>query len=188
MEGEVKMSEKVQKEWMAEYQRVFYREYHSDEGEIYPEGVEDPLGKAESITAKLEINVKWLCNGSSISAGYKAFARITGNISKLTIYDAVLKSRLGEEKAEEIHECLRGHTVDGWRNLPTCEVHVEQLEDYKQKQSFRAIIKGVQFIIVIPFVSKYEENKSGYIKNYIVENVDFVARDMDRREVPTVLR
>lgn len=183
------MSENVQKEQIGEYQRVFYREYHSDESEIYPEGVEDPLGKAEGISVKVEINVKWVYNGSSIPTGHKAFARIGGNISKLTIYDAVLKSRLGEEKAEKIHDCLHGRTVEGWRDLPTCEVHVKQLENYEQKQSFRAIIKGVQFIIVIPFVSKYEEkSKSGYIENYIIENVNFVAKDIDRREVPPVLR
>jgi len=150
--------------------------------------VEDPLGKAEGIIAKVEINVKWLYNGGAIPTGYKAFARIAGNISKLTIYDAVLKSRLGEEKAEKIHECLRGHTVDGWMGLPTCEVRVEQLEDYEQTQSFKAIIKGVQFIIVMPSVSKYEENKSGYIKNYIIQSANFVAKDVDRREIPPVLR
>ena len=184
------MGEKIQKEWIGEYQRVFYRKYYSDEGEIYPEGVEDqdPLGKAEDIAVKVEINVKWSYNESYIPSGYKAFARIAGNISKFTIYDAVLKSRLGEETAGKIHECLRGHTLDGWMNLPTCEVHVEQLKDYEQTQRFRAIIKGVQFIIVIPSVSKYEENKSGYIKNYIIKNVDFVAKDVDRREVPSILR
>jgi hypothetical protein len=189
MEEEAKMSEKVQKDWIAESQKVFYYEYHSNAGEIYVEGGgDDAIGKAEGITVKVEINVKWLYNGSSIPSGYKAFARIEGNISKLTIYDAVLKSRLGQEKAEKIHECLHGHTVDGWRDLPTCEVHVEQLEDYVQKQSFGAIIKGVQFIIMIPCVSKYEENKSGHIKNYIIKNVNFVAKDIDRREAPSSLR
>lgn len=188
MDGEVKMNENVRKEGIGEYQRVFYREYYGDEGEVYPEGGEDPLGKAEDITAKLEINVKWSYNESCIPSGYKAFARIAGNISKLTIYEAVLKSRLGEEKAGKIHECLRGHTVDGWEALPICKVCVEQLKDYEQKQSFKAIIKGVQFVIVIPLVSKYEEkSQSGYIKNCIMENVNFIAKDIDRREVPRFL-
>lgn len=166
-------------------------EYRGDKGSIYVSGSAnkvDPFGEAEGITAKVKINITWIYNESNIPSSIQPFSAIRGNISELTIYDAVLESLLGKNDAEKTRNCLNGHTLDGYRSLQMCDIYVKKLEEYAKKQSFEAIIKGVQFIIVIPSVTSYVENKTSYIKNYILKNVHFVAKDIERIDLPSALR
>lgn len=165
-------------------------EYSGKEASIFVEGrvkKEDPLGRVENITAKVKIHIKGTYNESTIPSGIQTFSVIEGKISELTIYYAVLKYILKERQMiEELWDCLRGGSIEGYRKLPICDIHVEKLEDTAKKESFEAVIKGVQFIIVIPSIIDTSKQKGE--RNYTLNNVVFVAKDIERRETPSALK
>lgn len=160
-------------------------EYSGDGGFIYAPGADEPIGKAEDITAKVKIHIKRIYNGSSVPSDIQTFSMIEGNISKLTIYDSVIDSRLGNEGARKIRDCLRGSTIDGHRSIVISDINIAQLRECATDQSFKAKIKGVQVIILLPFVERFAESEEE--QYLILKNVAFVAKDIERQDPPSAL-
>lgn len=160
-------------------------EYSGDKGTIHDSAIEKDdglFGEAKGIYAKVEITIMWSYNESSLTSDIRTFSKITGNISKLTIYDSVLKSILGEEKKEKIYSCLRGISLDGYKNLPQCTIDVEHLKDHIEDESFGAVIKGVESIILVPSIKRITKKEN---EQYLtLKNVFFIAKDINRKKAP----
>ena len=162
---------------------VTIAEYSSGKGTLHDSTIkkDDGLfGAAEDISVKVAISIIWSYNESSHPSEIQTFSKITGNISKLTIYDSVLKSRLGKEKREKIYRCLHGISIDGYKNLPQCTIYMENLKDYTENQSFEAVIEGVVFIILLPSIKRIIKNKNEHFLT--LKNVFSTATDISRKE------
>lgn len=160
-------------------------EYSGDGGYIYATGADEPIGKAEGITAKVKIHIKRIYNGSSVPSDIQTFSMIEGNISKLSIADSVIDSRLGNEGARKIRDCLRGSTIEGHMSIEIRDMNIKQLRDCATGQSFGAKIEGVRVIILLPSIERFVERENE--KYLILKNVAFVAKDIKRTDTPEAL-
>ena len=158
-------------------------EYSGDGGYVYASGVDEPIGKAEDIT--VTVKMKRIYGDSSVPTDIQTFSMIEGKIFKLSIADSVIDQRLGKDGARKIRDCLSGSTIDGYRSIEICDIEVTHLREFATGQSFKAKIKGVQFIILLPSVERFDESENE--KYLILKNVAFVAKDIERKEPPSAL-
>jgi len=159
---------------------IFSREYEGGEGEIIVEN--EVIGRVEGITVNVNLNIEPQYEEGSIPSDFKGLIDITGKISKVTIYMATSERLLGIERAIDIEQCLHGRKIEDWTSMLECDISTKSLKDSESKNGFEATIKGVRLVMLLPSVSIEEKSsKCEYAKNYIVKDVNFIAKDIERR-------